>query len=61
MFRGLCRWTLPHIEQGAKMLGKKALKTGVIVAQDALARENVKAVLTKQGKKALGLPSQNTS
>ena len=43
------------------MLGKKALKTGVIVAQDALARENVKAVLTKQGKKALGLPSQNTS
>ena len=61
MFRGLFRWALPHIQQGAKMLGKKALQTGVNVAQDLLAGENVKAALSKQGKKALGLPSQNSS
>ena len=43
------------------MLGKRAVQTGVDDAQDVLAGENVKAALTKQGKKALGLSSQNSS
>ena len=60
MFRGLFRWALPHIQQGAKMLGKKALQTGVNVAQDVLAGENLKTSTTKRAKQALGLPSQNS-
>ena len=34
IFKGLFRWAMPHLQQGAKMLGKKALETGVQVAQD---------------------------
>ena len=60
IFKGLFRWAMPHLQQGAKVLGKKAVQTGVDVAQDVLAGENVKAVLTKQGKKALGLPSEDS-
>ena len=33
---------MPHLQQGAKMLGKRALQMGVQVAQDVLAGENVK-------------------
>ena len=36
IFKGLFRWTRPHLQQGAKVLGKKALQTGVQVAQDVL-------------------------
>ena len=43
------------------MLGKKALQTGVDVAQDVLAGEKLKTAVTKQGRKFLGLPSQNSS
>ena len=32
---------MPHLQHGAKMLGKKALQTGVDVAQDVLAGENL--------------------
>ena len=60
IFRGLFRWAVPHLKQGAKMLGKKALQTGVNVAQDVLAGENLKTAVAKQGKKALGIPSQNS-
>ena len=60
IFKGLFRFAVPHLRQGVKMLGKKALQTGVNVAQDVLAGENFKTALTKQGKKALGLPSQNS-
>ena len=42
IFKGLFRWAVPHLQQGAKMLDKKALQTGVQVAQDVLAEENVK-------------------
>ena len=42
IFRGLFRWAVPHLQQGAKMLGKKALQTGVSVAQDVLAGETLK-------------------
>ena len=60
IFKGFFRWAMPHLQQGAKVLCKKALQTGVDVTQDVLAGENVKAALTKQGKKALGLPSQDS-
>ena len=43
------------------MLGKRALQTGVEVAQDVLAGENVKTATKKRAKQALGLPSQNSS
>ena len=61
IFKGLFRWALPHLQQGAKVLGKKALQTGVQVAQDVLAGENVKTATKKRVKQALGLPSQNSS
>ena len=60
IFRGLFRWAVPHLKQGAKMLGKKALQTGVNVAQDVLAGETLKTAVAKQGKKALGILSQNS-
>ena len=34
---------MPHLQQGAKVLGKKALQTGVLVAQ-ALARRTREAI-----------------
>ena len=61
IFKGLFRWALPHLQQGAKVLGKKALQTGVQVAQDVLAGENVKTATKKRAKQALGIPSQNSS
>ena len=60
IFRGLFCWAVPHLQQGAKMLGKKALQTGVIVVQDVLAGENLKTATKKRVKQALGLPSQNS-
>ena len=61
IFKGLFRLALPHLQQGAKVLGKKALQTGVQVAQDVLAGENVKTATKNRAKQALGLPSQNSS
>ena len=52
---------MPHLQQGAKVLGKKALQTGVQVAQDVLEGNNVKTATKKRAKQALGLPSQNSS
>ena len=46
---------VPHLQQGAKMLGKKALQTGVDVAQDLLAGENLKTATKKRAKRALGV------
>ena len=60
MFKGLFRWAVPHLQQGAKILGIKALQTGVNITQDVLAGENLKTAVAKQGKNVLGLPSQNT-
>ena len=51
---------MPHLQQGAKMLARKALQTGVSVAQDVLAGENLKTSTTKRAKQALGLPSRNS-
>ena len=62
VFKGLFRWATPHLKQGAKGLGKKALQTGVNVAQDMLAEENVKTATSKRVKQVLGdIPSQNSS
>jgi len=53
---------MPHLQQGAKMLGKKALQTGVHVAQDVLDGDNVKTAVSKRAKKALGdMTFQNSS
>ena len=54
IFKGLFRLAMPHLQQGAKMLGKKALQTGVDVAQDVLAGENVKTATKKRAKQAIG-------
>ena len=62
IFKGLFRWAMPHLQQGAKMLGKKALQTGVQVAQDVLNGDHVKTAVSKRAKQALGdMTSQNSS
>ena len=61
MFRGIFRRALSHVQESAEMLGKKALQSRINVAQDVLEGANVKAALSKQGKKTLRLPSQNSS
>ena len=60
IFKGLFRWAMPHLQQGAKVIGKKALQTGVNVAQDVLDGDNIKKAISKQAKQALGLPAQNS-
>ena len=52
ILKGLFRWAVPHLQQGAKMLVKKALQGGVNVAQDVFAGENLKTAVAKQGKKS---------
>ena len=42
------------------MLGKKALQTGVNVAQYVLDGDNIEKTISKQAKQALGLPAQNS-
>ena len=48
IFKGLFRWAMPHLQQGAKVLGKKALQTGAQVAQDVLEGNNVNTALEKR-------------
>ena len=45
IFRGLFRWAMPHLQQGAKVIGKKALQTGVNVVQDVLDGDNIKTAV----------------
>ena len=59
IFKGLFRWAMPHLPQGAKVIGRKALQMGVNVAQDVLDGDNIKTAVHKRTKQALGLPSQN--
>ena len=54
IFRGLFRWAIPHLQQGAKVIGKKALQTGVNVAKDVLDGDNIKTAISKQAKQAIG-------
>ena len=51
---------MPHLQQGAKVIGKKALQTGVNVAQVVLDGDNIKTAVSKRTKQALGLPAQNS-
>ena len=51
---------MPRLQQGAKMIGKKALQTGGNVAQDVLDGDNIKKAISKRAKQALGLPAQNS-
>ena len=53
---------MPHLQQGAKALGKKALQTAAQVAQDVVDGDNVKTAVSKRAKQALGdMTSQNSS
>ena len=62
IFKGLFRWAMPHLQQGAKVLGKKALQTGVQMAQDVLDGDDVQTAVSKRAKQVLGdLTSQNSS
>ena len=61
IFRGLFRWATPHLRQGAKVLGKKALQTGVNVSQDVIEGNDIKAAVSKRAEQALGdITSQNS-
>ena len=61
VFRGLFRWAMPHLRQGAKVLAKKALQTGVNVAQDVIEGKDIKVAVSKRAKQALGdFTSQNS-
>ena len=53
IFKGLFCWVMPHLQQGAKALGKKTLQTGAQVAQDVLEGNNVNTALEKRGKEAI--------
>ena len=48
IFKGLFRWAMP------KVLGKKALQTGVQVTRDVLEGNNVNATLAKRSREAIG-------
>ena len=45
---------MPHLQQGAKVFGKKALQTGVQVAQYDLEGNNVNTALAKRSREAIG-------
>ena len=58
---GMFRWAMPHLRQRARVLGKKALKTGVNVAQDVIEGKDVKRAVRKRAKQALSdITSQNS-
>lgn len=52
LFKGLARMVLPVIKKAGKAVGKQALKTGVAVAQDALAGRNVGEAFEEHGRTA---------
>jgi len=53
LFRGLFRFAMPFIKQGAKAVGRQALQTGIQVAGDVLenrpVKESVKARMREAG------------
>ena len=52
---------MPHLRQSAKVLGKKALQTGVDVAQDVIEGKDVKGAVRKRARQALDdISSQNS-
>ena len=66
IFKGLFRWAMPHLQQGARVLGEKALQTGVDVAQDVLAlglpsQDSPQSGAGKKGTKRKAQPGKNSS
>ena len=51
MLKGMLRSAVPFLKQGGKYLGKKALQTGLNVAQDVMNGKNVKRATTSNLKK----------
>jgi len=53
LFRGLCRFAMPFIKQGAKAVGLQTLQTGIQVAEDVSenrpVKESVKARMREAG------------
>ena len=47
-FRGLVRAVAPHVKQGLKKVGKKALKTGLQVISDVSEGQNLKQSLKRR-------------
>ena len=45
MFRGLMRAVTPHLKQGLKQVGKRALQTGLQVMSDVSEGKNLKSSL----------------
>ena len=60
IFRGLSVGQCPTFKRVLKCLVKKPLRTGVDVAQDVLAGENLKTTTKKRANQVLGLPSQDS-
>ena len=48
LFKGLMRVVTPHIKQGLKKVGKRALKTGLEVIGDVAQGENIKSSLKRR-------------
>ena len=47
-FKGLVRAVAPHVKQGLKKVGKKALKTGLQVISDVSEGQNLKQSLKRR-------------
>ena len=48
LFRGLMRAVTPHIKQGLKQVGKRALQTGLQVMSDVSEGKNLKSSLKER-------------
>ena len=54
IFKGLLRWAMRHLKQGAKVIGKKLYKSFINVAQDVLDGDILKTAVSKRPKQAIG-------
>ena len=54
IFKGLMRAVTPHLKEGLKKVGKKALKTGMEVITDISNGGNVKGSLKRRAKENIG-------
>jgi hypothetical protein len=57
IFKSLARYAIPLLEQGAKVVGKRALQAAVEVGQDVLQGKNVKS----RGKQAVSDVAENAA
>ena len=47
MLRSLTKLALPFLKKGAKAVGKKAMKTGMNIAQEVMLGQNIKIAATR--------------